>query len=562
MLWIKRCTEGATLKCVTTVLILFTAVVLVGCGGGDNASPSPPTPAQKTLSSIAVTPASPTVPLGLTQQLKATGTFSDGSTADLTTTVGWSSSNPSFATVNATTGLATSVSLGSTVITATSGSVSGTTTLTATPAALTSISITPNPASAWIGNTTVLAFTGTYSDGTTAALNLVPLTSSTPSVATLGSGPGYVTGVSLGSTTITATIGSVTATDVVTVLANPWSVTGSMTTNRFAHTATLLSDGTVLVAGGLYSPTGISQYAVASSEIYDPVSGAWTGTGSLNAARCAHTATLLTSGKVLVTGGGNLVEASGPILASTELYDRTSGTWTTAASLSTPRIGHTATLLPDGTVLVVGGIASQNETTPLLASAEIYDPATDTWTPTGSLITARSGHTATLLQNGTVLVAGGAPRAEIYDPATGTWTSTGSLITARAGHTATLLANGTVLVVGGTGTVQGPLSSAEIYDPGTGSWKATGSLATARSGNTATLLPDGTVLVAGGDDEPAGVAEIYDPVAGVWTLTASPGVGRLSPTATLLLNGTVLVAGGITYQGRLEPVLTLAEIYQ
>ena len=572
MIGINRVTADAAFRRFVAVLILFTTVVLVGCGGGDNASSVPQPPPAKTLSSLAVTPATPSVPLGLTQQLKATGTFSDGSTADLTATVSWSSSNPSLATVNTASGLATSVALGSTVITATSGSVSGTTTLTVTPAVLTSISITPNPARAWIGNPTVLAFTGTYSDGTTAPFPFLPLGSSNPSVATTGSGPGVVVGVSLGSATITATMGSVTATDVVTVLASPWSATGSMTTNRFAHTATLLSDGTVLVAAGQTTPSGIYQYTVASSETYDPVSGAWTSSGSLNTARTYHTATLLTSGKVLVAGGGDLSGGDGPVLASSELYDPTSRTWTTAASLTTPRIHHTATLLPDKTVLVVGGSASVEPGDPLnspLASTEIYDPVAGAWTLTGSLSTNRTFHTATLLPNGTVLVAGGwtgsayaaTASAEIYDPSTGTWTPTGSLITARAGHTATLLANGTVLVVGGNDP--GLFSSAEIYDPGTGSWKATGSLATAHNVNTATLLPDGTVLVTSEDwVEPTELAGIYDPVAGVWALTDSPGLEVDWPTATLLPNGTVLVAGGLSYQDPLEFGSTWAEIYQ
>ena len=150
-------------------------------------------------------------------------------------------------------------------------------------------------------------------------------------------------------------------------------------------------------------------------------------------------------------------------------------------NLVTARFFHTATLLPNGKVLVAGGLHDGST----LASAELYDPASGTWTATGSLATARDHHTATLLPNGKVLVAGGfdgsvaLASAELYDPASGTWTATGSLATARYGHTATLLPNGKVLVAGGL-TDSGSLASAELYDPASGTWTATGSLATAR----------------------------------------------------------------------------------
>jgi uncharacterized repeat protein (TIGR01451 family) len=285
-------------------------------------------------------------------------------------------------------------------------------------------------------------------------------------------------------------------------------------------------------------------------------SGTCTAIGSLGMARDLHTATLLPNGTVLVVGGYDGTNS----LASAELYDPVNGTWTTTGSLGIARKGHTATVLPNGTVLVVGG----NDGTNSLASAELYDPATGTWSATGSFGIGRYYHTATLLTNGKVLVAGGydgstsLASAELYDPATGACTPVGSLATARDLHTATLLPNGTVLVVGGyDGT--NSLASAELYDPANGAWSATGNLGTVRDLHTATLLTNGKVLVAGGYDGSTSLAsaELYDPATGAWSATGSFTTGRYYHAAASLPNGTVLVAGG--YDG--TDFLISAQLY-
>jgi hypothetical protein len=215
----------------------------------------------------------------------------------------------------------------------------------------------------------------------------------------------------------------------------------------------------------------------------------------MSAARVGHTATLLPNGKVLVVGGGG---AGSIAPASADLYDPATNTWSAAGSLSIGRSQPTATLLLSGKVLVAGG----NDTTEAgagLASAELYDPATNTWSAAGSLAHARSQYTATLLSSGKVLVAGGDVTAELYDPGMNTWSAAGSLATVRSAHTATLLPNGKVLVAAGGGP-GGPFNSAELYDPATNLWTATGSLTDARGFHCAVRLLTGEVLVAGGDN--------------------------------------------------------------
>ena len=274
--------------------------------------------------------------------------------------------------------------------------------------------------------------------------------------------------------------------------------------------------------------------------------------GEMSTRRAAHTATLLQNGKVLVVGGF----AGGNTLATAELFDPATKTFTLAGNMSVARAGHSATLLSNGKVLIAGGYNGSYE-----SSAELYDPATNRFAPASAMTVARSGQVATLLPNGKVLLAGGVgtgwaflATAEIYNPAANTFTATGAMLAARESHTATLLPNGKVLVAGGHRGRRPSVtiySAAEIYDPTTGKFTAAGNMTRRRHKHDAVSLADGRVLILGGSDERDGEgayasAEIYDPASASFTATANMNSTRykLQGTAVLLSNGKVLVAGG------------------
>lgn len=242
-----------------------------------------------------------------------------------------------------------------------------------------------------------------------------------------------------------------------------------------------------------------------------------------------------------------LVICSLPPSTSVGQHVRPTAVWTLTDDLHFAREGHTASLLPDGKVLVAGGYDLASD----LPSAEIYDPARETWADAAPMPRARGGHTATVLSDGRVLLVGGYTLAGwlstcvIYDPVSGTWSPTGDLNEARDTHTAELLHDGRVLVAGGEGSGGPILASTEIYDPATGQWSYTGNLNQPRWFHGSTLLSDGRVMVVGGNDGPnLASIEIYDPESGTWTAARELNQARSRPGVTTLLNGDVFVIGG------------------
>jgi hypothetical protein len=345
----------------------------------------------------------------------------------------------------------------------------------------------------------------------------------------------------------------------------------------------------------------LSGYGATSAQ----AQGVFIRTGDMNAARAFHTATLLASGQVLISGGRDVTRPGSPVLSTAELFDPRTDTFTSVGDMTMARSEHTATLLPDGRVLIAGG-----EPGLALSTAELYDPSSRTFTRTGDLVAPAAWRTASLLDNGKVLIAG--PKPQLFDPATGTFSATGEyapmasnpygeaglygpatllfngkvltalepsaqlydpgsgtfsltdrMATGRFlwyidGRTANLLRNGKVLLTGGMFEDPGDsFADAELYDPAIGRFISINKMSRTRSRHTATLLRDGTVLLAGGDDwiHADGVnnsgsipsTEIYDPDSNrFYGYTGNMTVGRYFHTATLLMDGRVLLAGGIT----------------
>jgi Kelch motif len=342
----------------------------------------------------------------------------------------------------------------------------------------------------------------------------------------------------------------------------------TMTTPRALHAAVILHDGRVLICGGTSNANvgGVLN----SAEIYDPVAGTFTPTGAMTTARQGHTATVLSHGEVLIAGGaGNVGYRSQ--LASAEIYDPVSGTFRAVGSMTTPREGHTATLLRDGRVLIAGGSPNGIRTT---ASAEIFDPRTATFTGISPMGVPREAHSATLLRSGKVLIAGGGrggmpngyivyATAEIFDPASSTFSTLNARMNSdRVGLAAALLDDGQVLLAGGKSSrIQGPfggnllsfapLNTAEVFDPETNSFRAVGTMQKPHYLGVATKLKDGTVLISGGWTAVGGqiggefFADLFDPQRNIFSGGARLHVARLNQTSTRLPDGDVMVAGGL-----------------
>ncbi|MDA1347362.1 MAG: hypothetical protein O3A47_00595 [Chloroflexi bacterium] len=256
--------------------------------------------------------------------------------------------------------------------------------------------------------------------------------------------------------------------------------------------------------------------------------------------RHSHSATLLADGRLLVVGG--IVEDL-TVLESTAFLDTATWGWAKAPQLAQERRNHTATLLADGSVMVIGGHGAGPE---IHSLAERLDPATGEWFEAGEMAVARLRHASTLLPDEKVLVTGGGTEiAELYDPEARIWSSTGSMSRPRDFHAAVMLGDGRILAVGGVDdTIL--LASAELYDPETGDWSPTGDLLEPRRGHTATLLSDGRVLVVSGKGETEVLtsAEVFDPATREFSPAGTMSEGRIWHTATLLSDGRVLVAGG------------------
>jgi hypothetical protein len=297
---------------------------------------------------------------------------------------------------------------------------------------------------------------------------------------------------------------SLASAELYDVARDKWTPTGSLNVSRNGVQPgglITLRGGKVLLAGG-----GSGNRSVHEAELYDYDSGQWTPTGSMTVPRCVHTATLLDSGNVLVTGGIDWITEE--VRETAEIYDAKTGRWAQRGKMHTPRFNHRAVKLPDGRVLVTGGIRAYPDESQVVGSAEIYDPKTGAWRETAPMHSPRCSHAAVLLGDGRVLVVAGASgdkkasrqlsSVEIFDPQAERWSAAAPLREARWGPTADVLRDGRVLVTGGAIAPLGARSSAELFDPKQGTWSDAGKLSQARNGHRSILLDDGRLLVVGG----------------------------------------------------------------
>lgn len=569
--------RAGSMAVLSTSLVM--GLLVTGCSQG---------PRQQASSAPLITNLSPVSgPVGTTVMIAGTN-FGATQGASTVTFNGTASTPTTWSATNIVAPVPTGATTGNVVVTV-GGRASNAVTFTVTTnATLQSISVSPNPANVAAGSTLQFAATGHYSDGSAQDITTQSSwTSGSTSLATIVASTGLASGISFGGPiTITATDQGINGIASLTVTgADATAPTVPLLNPLAVQTATLLNDGRVLLAGGgAFDPTTDAFTPATQSELFDPMTGTFSASGGLITPRYLATAVLLQNGKVLILGGST-DSGNGSTPATTcELYDPATETFSATASLpGGAALGFSATLLNNGEVLVAGGVITVTNNDTYLAQAELYDPTTGKFTATGSMTTARSLHSATLLDDGTVLIAGGEDgnraalsSAEIYNPATGIFTATGSMTAARILQLAVRLNGGQVLIAGGgnyTGSTPNILSSAELYDPVAQTFTATGDMTVARTTEapdvpTITLLNNGTVLLAGGGPTSNGgqvlaSTELYDPTSGTFTASANMSTARTFDTGTLLDDGGVLLAGGIdsATEGSAD-VLSSAEIYQ
>jgi hypothetical protein len=347
-----------------------------------------------------------------------------------------------------------------------------------------------------------------------------------------------------------------------------------MVENRSGHTATMLWSGNILVAGGV---TG--SRTLQTAEVLDPSTMGFSVVGNMTAGRNQHTETLLPDGKVLLAGGST----DSAILDSAEVFNPANNSFAAVGSMSKHRKSHTATRLEDGHVLVTGG-KSTGDVGLDLKQAELYDPLTMNFSSIAPMNVGRSQHTATLLNDGKVLIAAGrrggdeTATAELYDPASGLFSLTGSLRLKRKRHRASLLLDGTVLVSGGAtfqnahGSGEEPTDTVELFRPTTGRFSRVGRMHFGRDEHESTLFPDGTVLMSGGNLNVSGEGDVYQPGTQTFSAVGVMVQQRLRHVAILLSNpawgslvGKVLIFGGAKTGspvfGGLREALDSVELY-
>ena len=503
------------------------------------------------IQSISISPFSATLKRGQAQQFTALGRYTDGTTQDITALATWSTNAPSVATVS-TTGFVAAIGAGGAMINAAYASVAANSAVTVPVPVLTGMVVLPTSQFGSPGVPQQFTATALYDNGLSKedATNWANWQTSDPTNCQIGA-----TGLATCSLLENVSVFVIPPAPVSTNFRGTLNVAiqelfHGLNNARYSHTATYFSFTGVLIAGGGSDAAPNGQ---ASAEIYNPLDGSFTTTGSMAVPRVGHTATLLG------IQGTPVLIAGGDVSGTAELYDPASGTFSSAGALSVPRQGHTTTEFGSGFLLAGGNTAT----------AEIYDQYTGVFTPTGSMTVARQNHTGTWISNGRVLIAGGTSAsgilasAEVFDSAAGTFSPVASMAHARTNHTALRLNDGRVFIAGGTdGTAS--LSSTEIFDPATNTFSPGPSMSVARAFHTATLLPDGTVFIAGGINQSSSSltsAEIIDISSGrIFSTgnlaTANSTGARFAHTATLL-GKQVLITGG--YPG--SAATKIAELY-